>query len=150
MSDISLPFGCVLRQATQKDIWSIRILVLGAKLDPTQIKWQQFWLIEYQGKIIACGQLRNFLDTQELGSLVVKKAWQNQGIGTYLVRHLVQQANKPLYLECLGQKLERFYSQRGFVKVQYENLPSSMQGKFKLSQLGKQMIGIPVTFMQYP
>ncbi|MEM7726670.1 MAG: GNAT family N-acetyltransferase [Cyanobacteria bacterium P01_A01_bin.45] len=149
MSDSSLPLGHILRKARRKDIWSIRLLVLSAKLDPTQIKWQQFYLIEYQDKIIACAQLRHFSDAQEFGSLIVKKVWRNQGIGSYLVKHLVKQANKPLYLECLGKELKRFYSQRGFVKVNYENLPPSMQSKFKLSQLGKQLIGIPVTFMHH-
>ncbi|CCQ55945.1 GNAT family N-acetyltransferase [Crocosphaera watsonii] len=51
---------CQLRQATSRDIWTIRRLVLGAFLDPTQLKVEQFWVIELEGKVIACGQLRTF------------------------------------------------------------------------------------------
>lgn len=105
-----LPPGCILRPATAKDTWAICSLVLGAALDPTQLSWQQFWVIESDGRLVACGQLRSFPPAQELGSLVVAPAWRGQGLGTYLVKHLVQQAKPPLYLECLGNRLANFYA----------------------------------------
>jgi len=80
---LSLPDACTLRKATSGDIWSIRYLVFSAKLDPTQIYWQQFWVIECDGKIVACGQLRNFPNAQELGSLVVASAWRGRGFGEF-------------------------------------------------------------------
>ncbi|WP_414584349.1 GNAT family N-acetyltransferase [Scytonema sp. PCC 10023] len=147
--DLSLPAGCTLRSATSKDIWSIRLLVLGAKLDPTQIKWQQFWVIECDGQLVACGQLRNFSAAQELGSLVVLPAWRGRGLGTVLTQHLIDQATQPLYLECLGQRLAQFYRRFGFVQISFEELPLSMKRKFGLSQLGKRLIGVPVVFMEY-
>ncbi|MHC5830208.1 MAG: hypothetical protein ACYT04_83315, partial [Nostoc sp.] len=86
-SNLSLPSGCVLRKASLADQWSIRLLVFSAKLDPTQLNWRQFWVIECdallyetlrerqaQGKtyggqslrnLVACGQLRNFSGAQE-------------------------------------------------------------------------------------
>ncbi|ARV62821.1 GNAT family N-acetyltransferase [Nostocales cyanobacterium HT-58-2] len=148
-SNLSLPAGCSLRCATSADMWSIRLLVLGAKLDPTQIKWQQFWVAECDGQLIACGQLRNFSGAQELGSLVVLPAWRGRGLGTVLTQHLINQATQPLYLECLGQQLAQFYSRLSFVPISFEELPSSMKRKFGLSELGKRLIGVPVVFMQY-
>lgn len=100
-----LPNTCKLRPAKQEDIWAIRVMVMGALLDPTQLRWQQFWIIECSGKTIACAQLRTFPDAQELGSLVVAKDWRNKGLGTVLSQHLIQQARQPLYLECLGDRL---------------------------------------------
>lgn len=149
-SDLSLPNGCILRRGTSEDIWSIRWLVLSAKLDPTQIRFSQFWVIECEGKIVACGQLRNFYDTQELGSLVVSPAWRNRGLGTLVTRHLIAEATQPLYLECLGQRLAEFYTRFGFVVIAFEDLPRSLKGKFGLSQLGKKLLGVPVVFMHYP
>ncbi len=146
---ISLPAECVLRKATSEDIWSIRLLVLRATLDPTQIRWQQFWVIECNGQIVACGQLRNFSGVQELGSLVVLPAWRGRGLGTVLTQHLINQATLPLYLECLGQQLAQFYSLFGFTPVAFENLPPSLKRKFGISQLGKRLIRIPVVFMHY-
>ncbi|MBW4614764.1 MAG: GNAT family N-acetyltransferase [Desmonostoc vinosum HA7617-LM4] len=144
-----LPTGCVLRRATSKDVWSIRGLVFSAKLDPTQLRWQQFWVIECKKDLVACGQLRNFSSTQELGSLVVTPAWRGRGLGTLLAQHLISTATQPLYLECLGEQLAQFYSRLGFVRISFADLPRSLKPKFRLSQLAKQLIKVPVVFMHY-
>ncbi|HEY9853396.1 MAG TPA: GNAT family N-acetyltransferase [Leptolyngbyaceae cyanobacterium] len=145
-----LPPECILRPASASDIWSIRKLVFSAKLDPTQLRWQQFWVIECNSKIVACGQLRSFEQAQELGSLVVANAWQKRGLGSYLARHLIQQANQPLYLECIGNKLPEFYTRLGFVSVDWQTLPPSLKGKFGFTQLASKIVPfISVKIMQY-
>ena len=149
MTEIVLPNSCNLRPASAKDIWSIRKLVLTAKLDPTQLRWEQFLLIECEGKLVACGQLRNFEDAQELGSLVVVKSWQKCGLGTTLAKYLIEQATKPLYLECLGKKLESFYSRLDFVPISLAELPKSLKFKFGISQLGRKIFKIPMIIMEY-
>lgn len=146
----NLPPGCFLRSARVSDIWAIRKLVLSAKLDPTQIRWSQFWVIECNQRIVACGQLRCFLGAQELGSLVVAPPWRGQGLGSYLVKHLIQQATQPLYLECLGSKLVSFYTQFNFVPISWQELPQPLQWKFGLTQLASKIFPlISVTIMQY-
>ncbi len=148
-SSFSLPPQCAIRPACDRDIKSIRMLVWSAKLDPTQLRWQQFWVIECDGKLAACGQLRNFAGAQELGSLVVAKDWRDRGLGSYLTKHLIQQATEPLYLECLGARLASFYTRFGFTEVSVQELPQSLKFKFALSQLAKTLFRIPVTIMQY-
>ena len=145
----SLPSECAIRPASAQDIKSIRMLVWSAKLDPTQLRWQQFWVIECGGKLAACGQLRNFAGAQELGSLVVAKDWRDRGLGSYLTKYLIEQATEPLYLECLGARLASFYTRFGFVEVSVQELPQSLKFKFGLSQLAKTLFRIPVTIMQY-
>ncbi|MBD2437439.1 GNAT family N-acetyltransferase [Nostoc sp. FACHB-110] len=147
--DLLLPSGCILRPATSADQWSIILLVLSAKLDPTQLRWQQFWIIESDSKLIACGQLRSFFGVQELGSLVVAPAWRSRGLGSLLTQYLINQAKEPLYLECLGEKLAKFYSRFGFVPVAFEDLPQSLKQKFRVSHLAKRLVKVPVVFMQY-
>jgi amino-acid N-acetyltransferase len=147
--DLSLPTGCTLRKATSADIWSIRWLVLSAKLDPTQIRWQQFWVIQCNGQIVACGQLRNFSGAQELGSLVVASAWRGRGLGSFLTQHLIHSATQPLYLECLGQQLAEFYNRFGFVPVCFRDLAPSIQAKFRLSEFARKLHIVPVVFMHY-
>jgi amino-acid N-acetyltransferase len=144
-----LPPGCILRPATAKDIRAIWKLVLGAALDPTQVSWQQFWVIESDGRLVACGQLRSFSEAQELGSVVVAPAWRNQGLGTFIVEHLIKQATQPLYLECLGSRLASFYTHFGFVPVSWQDLPRSLKIKFGLSALAATLIRLPVTIMHY-
>ena len=145
-----IPTGCVVRKAKSEDIWSIRWLVFSAKLDPTQIRFSQFWVIECEGKLVACGQLRNFSGAQELGSLVVTPAWRSHGLGTFLINHLIRQATQPLYLECLGQRLAQLYERFGFVPISFADLPQALKPKFGFSNLGKRLLGVPVIFMHYP
>ena len=145
----SLPSECAIRPASAQDIKSIRRLVWSAKLDPTQLRWEQFWIIECDGKLAACGQLRNFAGAQELGSLVVAKNWRDRRLGSYLTKYLIEQATEPLYLECLGARLASFYTRFGFVEVSVQELPQSLKFKFGLSQLAKTLFRIPVTIMQY-
>ena len=145
-----LPSGCVIRPAQPEDIWRIRRLVLSAMLDPTQLRWSQFWLITCDDTVVACGQLRNFPDAQELGSLVVASKWRGRGLGKYLAQYLVQQSTHPLYLECLGRRLSEFYSNLGFIPVHWKALPPSLKSKFGLSTLAKQIFRLPLFIMQYP
>jgi amino-acid N-acetyltransferase len=124
-------------------------LVFQAKLDPTQLRWSQFWVVVCEGHLVACGQLRGFSEAQELGSLVVAPAWRGRGLGIYLAKHLIQAATQPLYLECLGKKLALFYRRLGFVPVEWQKLPSSLKWKFGPSYLGSILVRLPVTIMQY-
>ncbi|HEY9662816.1 MAG TPA: GNAT family N-acetyltransferase [Allocoleopsis sp.] len=145
-----LPDACVLRPAKQQDAWAVRRLVIGARLDPTQLRWQQFWVIECSGKVIACAQLRNFSEAQELGSLVVAKEWRNRGLATLLTQHLTEQAQLPLYLECLGDRLAHFYEQLGFVATAWEELPRSLQRKFGTSKFLAGLFRLPLRILHYP
>lgn len=152
MQKTQLPDDCQLRPAIPADIGPIRRLVWSAKLDPTQLRWSQFWVIEQTQKtqkIVACGQLRTFPATQELGSLVVTSANRGQGLGTYLAKHLIAIASQPLYLECLGDRLCQFYGRLGFISVEWADLPRPLQFKFGLSKIARTVLRLPVRFMQY-
>lgn len=145
-----LPFGCQVRPAVADDIWPIRRLVLSAFLDPTQLRWPQFWVIESRGQVIACGQLRQFGPAQELGSLVVVPAWRRQGLGTYLTTLLIEKAAGPLYLECVGATLAQFYGQLGFEPVVWSTLPPDLQRKYRFTRWVGTVLQQSVTVMYYP
>nr|MBW4457912.1 GNAT family N-acetyltransferase [Nostoc indistinguendum CM1-VF10] len=86
---------------------------------------------------------------QELGGLFVAPAWRNRGLGSFLMQHLITQANQPLYLKCLKHQLVSFYTERGFVPVTFKNLPPSLKPKFGLSQLRNKLTKAFVLFMKY-
>jgi amino-acid N-acetyltransferase len=145
----ALPDSCTVRPAQPTDRWTLRRMVFGARLDPTQIRWQQFWVIECAGEVVACGQLRSYVEAQELGSLVVNPDWRHQGLGTYLTLHLIQQAEKPLYLECLGEPLVQFYQRLGFAPVTWQALPKSLKRKFGITQAIATLFRLPIALMKY-
>ncbi|MBD2255363.1 GNAT family N-acetyltransferase [Nostoc parmelioides] len=138
-----------LRQAKLRDIWLIIFLIFKARLDPTQMNWQQFLVIEYHGSLVAFGQLRNYYLAQEIGGLYVSPNFRNQGLGTFLIKNLVIQGNQPLYLKCLKKELVNFYAKRSFTVVTYEDLPKSLKSKFFLSQLRKKIFNGFVVYMKY-
>jgi len=123
--------------------------VLSAKLDPTQLRWSQFWIIKCEEHLVACGQLRSFAGAQELGSLVVAPAWRGRGLGIHLAKHLIEEATEPLYLECLGPRLKKFYLHLGFVAAAWQELPRPLKLKFGFSALAA-TLGLPVTIMHLP
>ncbi len=143
----SLPPGCILRPANPEDLGAIRKLVFQAKLDPTQLRWENFSVIAFQDEVIACGQLRQFSGCQELGSLVVQKPWRDRGLGSYLVQHLVDDATAPVYVECMGWLVE-FYEHLGFLKISWSELPKPLKIKFFLGQLGSKVLPLGVTILQ--
>ncbi len=142
-----LPREYRLRQATSQDMGVIRWLVLKEFLDPTQLRSQQFWVIELKGQIIACGQLRTFAQAQELGSIVVQKSYRNQGLGTYVTQHLIDISNYPLYLECLGNQLKNFYQRIGFVEVDFETISPELQQKFRVTSTLANWLRLPLYIM---
>ena len=143
-----LPAGCVLRAAREADMPAIRTLVRGARLDPTQLRYRQFRVIECAGQIVACGQLRRFAGAQELGSLVVRSEWRGLHLGALLITHLIEAADAPLYLECRGE-LTTLYQRYGFVPVRWRDLPRSLQPKFGLSRLFSTVVRQPTAMMRY-
>lgn len=149
MSNLSLPPNYVFRKAKPSDIWQIGFLIFQARLDPTQLNWQKFRVIEYCGSLVAFGQLRNFRQAQELGSLYVAPEFRNQGLGTFLIKHLVAEANQPLYLKCSKTELKTFYSKRGFISVGFEDLPRPLKFKFYIFHLKKKLLHTSLIFMRY-
>jgi amino-acid N-acetyltransferase len=117
-------------------------------LDPTQLHWSQFWVIECNERQVACGQLRRYPGATELGSLVVATSWRTQGLGKCLAKHLIQQATKPLYLAC-GARLVPFYTHLGFVPIPWLALPCSLKLKFGFSKLATTLLLRHLVFMQY-
>lgn len=138
-----------LRPAQAQDIWAIRRLVVLAMLDPTQLRWDQFWVAEQDGKILGCGQLRHYGAAQELGSLVVAAAWRGQGIGTALAQQLIQQAQGPLYLECLGEKRANYYRQLGFTEANWSAMPPEIARKFRFSCWVARALPVSLWVMEY-
>ena len=131
------------------DQWSIRWLVLSAGLDPTQLRWSQFWVIEKDDRVVGCGQLRQFEDAEELGSLVIGRSHRHQGLGRTLTQHLIQQASKPLYLECLGQTRVEFYEQLGFKVADLAEIAPSLRPKFTFTHRVARVLPISLAVMKY-
>ncbi|HEY9618063.1 MAG TPA: GNAT family N-acetyltransferase [Microcoleaceae cyanobacterium] len=84
--------------------------------------WLNFWVVEHEGSPIACAKLRQHPHYSVLYDVYVLSKWRKQGVGSFLVSQLSQQAHKPLYLACMPA-LVQFYSRLGFAPVAPKTLP---------------------------
>jgi N-acetylglutamate synthase-like GNAT family acetyltransferase len=113
-----------LRPAREADFSAIRRLIRSTKINPTGLKWPRFIIAETpDGKLIACGQLKPHSDgSTEIASVAVQPEYREQGIARAIIKKLMSDAPRPLYLMCrfeLGVLYEKF----GFYVIQRENMP---------------------------
>ncbi len=125
-----------LRPATAEDARTIHTLVWNAKLNPSGLKWERFWVaVSSGGEVVACAQVKPHADgTKELASLVVDPVWQGQGLARRLIEHFLALHPGPLYLMCLS-KLEAFYNQFGFSTVPDDALPTYFRRVKRLTKI---------------
>lgn len=137
-----------IRPARAEEQRLLRRLVWKARLDPTQLAWPNFLVATEGVEVVGIGQLRPFGEVQELGSLVVRSAWQGQGIGGQLVRALIARRSCPLYLEC-ATRLAPYYQRFGFYPLSWREVPWPLKGKFALSSGLARLAGQRVQVMHY-
>jgi amino-acid N-acetyltransferase len=66
-----------------------------------------------------------------------------------MTQHLINTPTQPLYLECLGQGLAKFYSRLGFVQITFADLPPGLKRKFAFSELVRKLLRMLVVFMHW-
>lgn len=105
------------------------------------IDWQHYWLIVDQGEAIACGKLIPVIGNLILCNVVVAPHRRQQGIGSQLVRSIVQSATRspdiqlivPIYLACLPERLS-FYQRLGFAVVEPRSLHADLRQELGISR----------------
>ncbi|MBF2029813.1 MAG: GNAT family N-acetyltransferase [Oscillatoriales cyanobacterium C42_A2020_001] len=100
--------------------------VLAAAFLSWHSEWENFWVIEHRNQLIACAKLRQHQRYSLLHDVYVVPGWRSQGLGSFLVSYLGEQATKPLYLTCLP-KLTEFYLRLGFMPVLSKTLSPLIQ-----------------------
>lgn len=141
MSDIQL------RPATAADQAVIRQMVRDEDLDPTALHWSHFLIAEAEGKIAGIGQVRPYPKCRELGSLVVKEAYRQQGVGALIVNALLERETGDVYLECESQN-ERYYTRFGFEPIPWWRAPLPLKLKAGLGQIFGRLYGFRVVTMR--
>jgi GNAT superfamily N-acetyltransferase len=95
-------------------------------------EWQKFWIIEQDGRIVACGKLCHYATYSVLYNVLVEPGYRRQGLGSALVQRLGQEATKPLYLACFPDKVG-FYTRLGFVQLRSLDLSPMLRYELGLT-----------------
>lgn len=117
-----------LREATADDQATIKQMVRQARLDPTSLKWENFLVAEHNGDVVAIGQVKQYPNCEELGSLVTRKAYQGQGIASRIIAALEDRASRPLYLLCAAH-MESYYLRFGYETISWWQAPAFLKLK---------------------
>lgn len=127
----------------------IRRLVADARLDPTNLHWQNFLLAEVDGQVVGCGQIRRYPALRELGSMVVRRAYRKRGVGAALMQALLAQGQPPLFLECPVYRVS-FYERFGFHLVGFTEIPWVLRLKYLVGNtLLRWLTGVPIRAMRW-
>jgi amino-acid N-acetyltransferase len=122
-----------IRPATEADQETINQMVKAAQLDPTALHWSHFVMAEQDGQVIGIGQIRPYPRCRELGSLIVRKEFQEQGVGAQIVNALLEKETGVVYLECMAHN-EQYYARFGFVQIPWYRAPRPLN--FKVGVIG--------------
>lgn len=130
-----------LRPAAKQDFPAIKAMVNQARINPTGLAWERFWVAEAEGEVIGCAQLKPHKDGScELSSLVVRTDWRGQGIARTLIEHLRSIHSGPLYLTCRTD-LGPFYEKFGFRTISLEEMPKYFRTVYRFINAGK-LVGL--------
>jgi N-acetylglutamate synthase-like GNAT family acetyltransferase len=141
--------NAVLRRAVETDQPTIRQMVKEASLDPTGLHWSHFLIAQVDGEIAGIGQIRPYPHCRELGSLIVRKPYRSQGIGSMLVRALLAQEKGSVYLECLDYNVA-YYQRFGFRLIPWWRAPMPLRLKAAAGTVLSRMYGRRLRVMQFP
>lgn len=125
-----------LRPATPTDQPAIKAIIRASRINPIGLKWSQFVLAETaDNTLIGCGQVKPHSDgSRELASIAVLPLWQQQGIATAIIHHLLAVHQPPLWLTCTSELIP-FYQKYGFAEIKDPApMPPYFRRIFRLSQ----------------
>ena len=88
-----------------------------------------FWLIESSGLVVCYGFISRRQTYSLLRLLYIVPAYRAQRLGSFLLKYIIENNNKPLYLFCQSN-LIGFYERFGFISVSRKQLPLNIGFSF--------------------
>jgi len=122
------------RAASEADEPTVKSIVRRARLHPFNLHWQNFIIALDADTIVGVGQIKEHGDgTRELASMAILPDYQNQGIGSEIIRQLITPEVGTLYLMCPNFR-ESFYNRFDFQTITGSEIPGSLRGWVKLGR----------------
>jgi len=117
-----------IRPARETEAPQIRDLIHQVGINPVGLDWKRFVVaVDDRDEMIGCGQLKpHGRDVLELASIAVYPEHQGKGIGSAIIKHLLKDSPRPLYLMCESAN-GPLYEKFGFQAIPYEEMPRYFQ-----------------------
>jgi N-acetylglutamate synthase-like GNAT family acetyltransferase len=126
-----------LTAALETDFPAIKALIHETGINPMSLDWHRFCVAKTTDgdQFIGCGQLKPHGDgTVELASIAVAPAWRKKGVASAIMKKLMAEGPRPLYLTCRSS-MGPFYEKFNFHPVPTEALPKYFRRLNKLAGL---------------
>jgi amino-acid N-acetyltransferase len=137
----------IIRRATADDQPAIRRMVRQEWLDPTNLRWPNFVVAEYEGAVVGIGQVRPYRAGRELGSLVVREDLRGRGIGGRIMERLLEGEVGTVYLECAAH-MTPYYKRFGFREIDRQDVPGPLRIKSSLGNAFARLMGTRLAVMR--
>ena len=114
-----------------EDLQFIRAQLEGERLDTERLEPEQFITIREGERIIACGRIKAYETTYELGSIWVAEDRRGRGLGEMITRELVRRfPQDEVYITTdAAVGLPAYYERMGFLRTRI--LPAELVAKIK-------------------
>jgi|ERR1051326_8069333 N-acetylglutamate synthase-like GNAT family acetyltransferase len=116
--------------AIKQDSSEILRLAKSFDLDVEDFSHEQFLIARKENQIIGFGRLRKYNDCTEVATVGVIHPERNRGVGTSIVKELIQIGPKEIFVTCV---IPNFFSRVGFEAVKH--YPSVLRKKVDFCKL---------------
>src|SRR5687767_1093316 len=124
-----------IRHAVEADQATIVSFIRQAKLNPRNLKWQNFLVAEENGQIVGIRQVKVYEQgTREVASGFVLPEYRRRGISAQLMKALLARETGPLYT-MVNEKRAPYYEQFGFQRVEISQLPSDFRKEYRIGRI---------------
>lgn len=107
----------------------------------------KYFVAKNNGKIVGGIGVSNYNSYYGIGQFVVKRSERRRGIGSDVLKQILNSRNKEVYLNCyIGMK--KFYEKFGFSEVKENNLPIKMRKRFKFYRFLAMLINKNLIYMK--
>jgi len=131
-----------IRHAVEADQATIVSFIRQAKLNPRNLKWQNFLVAEENGQFVGIRQVKVYEQgTREVASGFVLPEYRRRGISAQLMKALLARETGPLYT-MVNEKRAPYYEQFGFQRVEISQLSSDFRKEYRIGRIVTSLMSI--------
>jgi N-acetylglutamate synthase-like GNAT family acetyltransferase len=131
-----------IRPAAEADQPTITALIREARINPRNLRWENFLVAEDAGRIVGIRQTkRHKAGTREVASGYVIPEYRRQGISKRLMEALLAKENGPVYT-LIRARWASYYEQFGFRRVSPRDLPPDLRREYRIGRLITDVISL--------
>jgi N-acetylglutamate synthase-like GNAT family acetyltransferase len=134
----------IIHPAIEADQPTIVSLIRQAKINPRNLHWERFLVVEENNQIVGIRQVKvHKQGTREVASGFVLPEYQHRGISALLMNEILSRETGTLYLMC-AKRWKKYYEQFGFRDAKLTELPADFHREYLIGKVITTLISIVI------